>query len=270
MNCVNFEAVITELARDQIADASVRDSALEHPIYCSVCANRFANEVALTAGLRALAVETSACTPSDNIEINLLTAFRNQSTAVPVVPATNVLPQQPSARQWSRWIMAAAAIILIALTSIIVIAVRAQKNQVTGVGTRSDSPQVSKAPENATDKQSPSPVNIPATGGNQKKEIAAEHRRSGKLLATNYKHHNPGPKVVQSVDENDPTSGFISLTVAAEYMPLESGQIVKVEIPRAALLAMGLPMNAQRAGENVRAELLVGQDGIARAIRFTQ
>jgi len=40
-----------------------------------------------------------------------------------------------------------------------------------------------------------------------------------------------------------------------------------VGMPRAALLAIGLPVNAQRAGESIQAELLLGQDGIARAIK---
>src|SRR5258708_23665626 len=83
MNCANFATIITELARDQIVEAHLREAALEHPQYCAVCANRFANEMALTAGLRAFAAETAAAiSPSNEVEMALLHAFRNQIVAV--------------------------------------------------------------------------------------------------------------------------------------------------------------------------------------------
>src|SRR5258705_7224072 len=88
MNCGNFETIITELARDQIVEAHLREAALEHPRYCAVCASRFANEMALTAGLRALAVQTAASTPSSKVETALLEALRSQvaGDTVKVVP----------------------------------------------------------------------------------------------------------------------------------------------------------------------------------------
>ncbi len=49
---------------------------------------------------------------------------------------------------------------------------------------------------------------------------------------------------------------------------MESGYIVRVQMPRSALASFGLPMNEERAAEKVRADLLVGQDGLTRAIRF--
>jgi hypothetical protein len=264
MNCGNFETIITELARDQIVDAHLRESALEHPKYCAVCANRFANEMALTAGLHALSASTAAHTPSDKIETTLLEAFRNQA-AIVAEPVTNdVLLAVKPARRWARVAMAAAAIIVIALTSIIVIAIRLQRARDFA---KADVP-----------KSAPSNVNAPAIS--QSPEAGSkEDRRQDKILAKGSTHKEKAvPRRVKNgrnqeavaTNNSDPTEGFISLTQGAEYMPLESGQIVKVEVPRAALLAIGLPVNAQRAGESIKAELLVGQDGIARAIRFLQ
>ena len=65
--------------------------------------------------------------------------------------------------------------------------------------------------------------------------------------------------------------------IATEFFPLqgdrdldeqESGQIVRVSLPRTTLLAFGLPMNDERALDPLQAEILVGEDGAARAIRF--
>jgi hypothetical protein len=43
-----------------------------------------------------------------------------------------------------------------------------------------------------------------------------------------------------------------------------------MNVPRSALIAMGFPMNVDRAGELVKADVFVGDDGLARAIRFVQ
>lgn len=63
---------------------------------------------------------------------------------------------------------------------------------------------------------------------------------------------------------------FLPLTFTADSTAQLSGHLVRVTVPRSALVAMGLPMNAQRAGELVRADVFIGDDGLARAIRFIQ
>jgi len=64
---------------------------------------------------------------------------------------------------------------------------------------------------------------------------------------------------------------FISLVAEqTPAPPLESGQLVRVQVPRAALASLGLPLNAERGNEPVKADVLVGYDGLARAIRFVR
>jgi len=64
---------------------------------------------------------------------------------------------------------------------------------------------------------------------------------------------------------------FISLVAGSPgASPLESGQLVRVQLPRAALASLGLPSNAERADEPVKADVLLGNDGLARAIRFVR
>jgi hypothetical protein len=64
------------------------------------------------------------------------------------------------------------------------------------------------------------------------------------------------------------TSDFVPLVAADSATPLDSGQMVRVQVSRAALAALGLPVNASRAGETVRADVLLAHDGTARAIRL--
>ncbi len=63
---------------------------------------------------------------------------------------------------------------------------------------------------------------------------------------------------------------FLPLMEAESLASVESGSIVRVELSRQALVALGLPMNAERANEPVKADVLIGEDGLARAIRFVR
>jgi hypothetical protein len=60
---------------------------------------------------------------------------------------------------------------------------------------------------------------------------------------------------------------FVALPTAASLPELESGRIVRVELPVSALPAYGLAIIADTRGA-IEADLLVGQDGVPRAIRL--
>ncbi|HZH32051.1 MAG TPA: hypothetical protein VEY11_14895 [Pyrinomonadaceae bacterium] len=71
--------------------------------------------------------------------------------------------------------------------------------------------------------------------------------------------------------EAESMTEFIPLVSGAPAAPpLESGQLVRVQLPRAALSSLGLPLNAERGDEPVKADVLLGGDGLARAIRFVR
>jgi len=72
-------------------------------------------------------------------------------------------------------------------------------------------------------------------------------------------------------NEAESVTEFIPLVAGAPgATPLEGGQLVRVQLPRAALASLGLPLNAERGNEPVKADVLLGNDGLARAIRFVQ
>jgi hypothetical protein len=67
--------------------------------------------------------------------------------------------------------------------------------------------------------------------------------------------------------------------VATQFYPVgyssalsvqDGGQLIRVELPRSAMTAFGLPVNMDRYNERVKADVLMGADGLARAIRFVQ
>jgi hypothetical protein len=63
---------------------------------------------------------------------------------------------------------------------------------------------------------------------------------------------------------------FLPVAGGDLFGPPGRGRLVRVRLPRAALWAYGLPMNVDRPEETVTADVLMGEDGLARAIRFVQ
>ncbi|HZG54085.1 MAG TPA: hypothetical protein VEZ40_18420, partial [Pyrinomonadaceae bacterium] len=83
--------------------------------------------------------------------------------------------------------------------------------------------------------------------------------------AANHASGATKPNEAESVTE------FLPLVAGAPAStPLESGQLIRVQLPRAALSSLGLPLNAERGNEPVKADVLLGNDGRAHAIRFVR
>jgi hypothetical protein len=68
---------------------------------------------------------------------------------------------------------------------------------------------------------------------------------------------------------------FVALPYSQSGVPLENPVIVHMTLGRSELGALGVSaavVNAREIGgtEKIHADLLVGQDGVARAVRFVQ
>jgi anti-sigma factor RsiW len=62
--------------------------------------------------------------------------------------------------------------------------------------------------------------------------------------------------------------GFIRLPNATRIEPNEDVNVVRVEVTGSAMIAMGLPVSEDRASETLLADVALGPDGMARAVRF--
>jgi hypothetical protein len=61
---------------------------------------------------------------------------------------------------------------------------------------------------------------------------------------------------------------FIPLPSASGMEPGEEVNLVRVELPRSSMIALGFTVSAERAAEPVEADVMLGLDGVARAVRF--
>jgi hypothetical protein len=275
MNCENFENVIVDIARGQLIGASLREEATLHTRACPTCAARLARQQNLTVALKALVLLDENQKADHQIEANLLSAFRNQAKTNSLPPAViSELPQRPTRSRRVYWWAAAAALILLTLS---LVALRLQNHKPT------PQPQIvhQQSPEN----QTPQNQDATASGKSGQEEVAPgshpatpqkqveaanrnlNHRadRHNRQLVANRPKANPGTVNHKPAEE-----------IATNFIPLynipmtEGGQLVRVELPRSALASFGLPINTSVADKPIKADVVIGYDGIARAIRFVQ
>ena len=64
-------------------------------------------------------------------------------------------------------------------------------------------------------------------------------------------------------------TGFVPWPGAEAWPRFESGTLVRVDLPVSALIALGLPVPPSTASV-MQADIVVGQDGFARAVRLVQ
>ena len=203
---------------------------------------RFDDET-LTSSLQLLKEEMASLNAPPEIEQKLRAAFR--ASAMKRAPYRN-----------SRyWLVAMAAMILIVIG---VIALRSRTDPAKPItAQKTEQPPIKEQPiveEPTVDQPQPQPK--------QQQEIAQKPRRRAVRQA-----------------RNSEVANHTNREIATDFMPLgylnpatlqDGGQIIRVEVPRSALVNFGLPVNMDRYHEKVKADVLLGVDGMAHAIRFVK
>jgi hypothetical protein len=250
MNCHDFENVVLSLARNHLLDAATREQSLIHAEVCERCAARLAEERALLVRVRAVVDEMAGEEPPPRIDAALLVAFRAQTAAT---TAPTVIPAPSRARHWPSWKLAAVAAGILLLISVMAIVWRSAS---------SHKPQREERAVLPTPGSSPTSPKLaePPVGG-EKVVIQQSENRPKRVRR---------PASVNSSDEAEVVTQFFSLREGEDLTTLDSMQVVRVELPGSALGEVGLPFDPETVNEPVKADVVLGQDGLARAIRFVR
>lgn len=82
----------------------------------------------------------------------------------------------------------------------------------------------------------------------------------------------PGNAATLNPAETIVASNNSEFTLLPDSMPTtsEDSTVVRVQMQRAALEALGLPINEEHAGDWIQVDLLVGDDGLPQAVRLPQ
>jgi hypothetical protein len=78
----------------------------------------------------------------------------------------------------------------------------------------------------------------------------------------------PGPSAVPHPTTVPAAEMFVPILVSDSLSDLDRGEVVRVGLPRLALVSWGWPLDGDVALETVEADVIVGEDGLARAIRL--
>lgn len=261
MNCQSFENSLTDLARQHPLEATAQAEALEHGRSCSSCALRLDEQRALTVDLRSLAAEMKTVQTPSHVESRLMEALREGSRP----------PQrtQTMARAW--YAVAAVAAVLLIVFGVVELRVSWTPQTSPLALETGNKPVKNDAPPPVSPEVRPIPEPVPF------KPVAA-HQHSSRRIA---RHRVKPPQNSSSTPESTTAANAntAAAEVTTEFMQLgdvsvanlqEGAQLVRVEMPRYAMARFGLPVNMERYDERVKADVWLGADGVARAIRFVQ
>ena len=162
------------------------------------------------------------------------------------------IPARRNVRRQVLWTLTAAAVLMFAAALLLW-----RSGRSVEPGKLGTSQQPPPAPQQKLDQIVP--PGKPESGGRRIAESGLARHPSS--VASRRRGRSRSPEVATE---------FFPLTFVADSAALEAGHVVRVRIPRSALVSFGVPMNVDRAGELVKADVVIGDDGLARAIRFIQ
>jgi hypothetical protein len=228
-DCRQVQEILVAVARAETVNAVEQRLLRDHVEACAECRRRLANERMLSAGLAAMAAEPGA--PSASVRSALLTEFRREKKVVPI--RTPVM----------KWV-AIAAVAAAVLLAVVLVKGRGKEPAVAPPVL-----QVVKTP-------APARVIAPPVQAQVKARPVLRPRR------------RPAPPPVQVDDAPEVATDFFEIPYVEPLRPEQRADVFRMQVPRASMAAFGLPVTGGRLDSRVTADVLMGEDGVVRAVRF--
>jgi hypothetical protein len=265
MNCQDFEKLaLTALARNRLIDAGTRKKGTEHAEACERCAARLAQEKFLLTHIGEAAAEMAGEEPPARVEEALLAAYRAETAATAVYPMIG--SQTGHIRRWSGWQAAAIAAGILLVISMAAIFWRStnpkrQPNEDRAVAPKTMEPI---APPNSPD------AHDDATPSRRRTQTLAIDNRPKPQRRQSLQPRAPRTRTDKEDFDGASVTQFFSLVDGEDLTAREDIRLVRVELPGSALSEVGLPVDPETARTTVKADIALGEDGLARAIRFVR
>jgi hypothetical protein len=194
-------------------------------------------ENALTERLAELRAASAELEASPRVKTRVMDAYREAQAT-----------RRPSRAVGWRWALAAAAALVVCVPGALWFISAARM----------------AAPPAMTTKLAPPPVALSSAVTDTKAEPKPK-TASPRRVAARRPVRPAAPRPQREV-----ATDFLALPFAPPLDASEGGHVVRVSLPRSAMQAVGLPVNEDRWYERVPADVLLGQDGVARAVRFVK
>ena len=266
MTCPQFEQIFMDLARTSIADSGIAEGALDHAQSCPRCAAQLSDQRKLSVALRAMSAAARNEQAPERVEHALLSAWRMRFGTSPPATAGRGGSRPVARRLWAAgrtaptpWrvrTVAVASLMLLAL----VVAWKLRPTSPVRPEERAASSTVTsrKAGVAAVDEQTrAAPVVVPRLVSSPRP--TPKHEALSKRVAT--------PETAAA----ETTTRFYPLPYGSGLGLEEGWVLVRVQVRRSSLASLGVPASEGAAtGDMLTADVVVGQDGLARGIRFVE
>jgi hypothetical protein len=237
MNCEEFQDVVISIARRESMDAALSAQAHGHARACLRCAALLADARALGEELALLAADDQEKQAPLHVESALQNEFRKGTRAALRMRAI------------ARWSAGAAAAVCLLLLG--------------GAASRwlihRDAPRPGSAVVRPAE-QGPRVVEPNPGAGST---LASEQADAAMLAA----QQNVWGSAVRA---QELTTEFFPFSNNLDTEPFDDATLVRVKLPRAAMASYGFWVSEEHAAEWVNADVVLGEDGQPRAIRFVR
>jgi hypothetical protein len=252
MNCREFENLVLDLARDRMLDPTMHEQSLDHTKVCERCAARLSEERALLAGVRAVVAALAREEAPVRVEKALLAAFREQ-TISPASPTIISMPGMIRHQSSKKWAAVAAGILV--LISVMVIVWKSASSNKTPDKERVVQPIANGKPDHQVTPQ------LSADTPADRERIVVDQPK--------YQRKRPQLRISgENSVETEVVTIFFILKEGENLTTMENLSLVRIELPGSAISELGIPIVLDTANARVNADVVLGQDGLARAIRF--
>jgi hypothetical protein len=253
MNCERFDEIVHELDRGDSGalgpacngGSNECEVALAHAESCCRCGRLLTEVEGLNFALRSIASHAAQERAPARLEATLLREFRRQAAYGKQAGRSG---QAPAKRRAYRWYVAAGSIAAMTLLAIGLLRVRTR-----------NSPQqpISRSVASGTTARTPAITKKPLPMEQQVVEQLAAIRKGSQ-------ESTPAPNANETAD----AAAFYALPYADDSASVEGGAVIRVAVPRSALVSWGLPVSGIAAGDRVPADVLISADGTPQAIRL--
>ncbi len=239
MNCADCRNAMTESARGTWLPDSMRRPAERHLETCSGCTSWREDQDRLTRSLRAISVETDRVAVGGHVEAALEAEFERILGLARPMPARAALWPV----FWTRAAWAGALAVAIALGWVV---------------TRPSQPIV-------VARNQPLPTPVRTAPARVEGPVRSASLSPGIVRA---KRAQPRPVQTSGVQADEPEQPFVEVPLTLPFAPGERADVVRTDVPVSALIAAGFKMQYSDPGASALADVVVGSDGRARAVRI--
>ena len=267
MNCEALAEIILDMARGAALPEAARLSVRRHMETCPSCAAEYARQRDLTTALQALAAKAQEWKAPAAMEQRLLAGFaERQGPAAVAARQENDVPvgARATTGRW-RYALATAAALTLAVWGTRE-AGQPGNRRTDAVPGKAGGSEATEGRAAAAQPRTPPAVSERINNASRTPPAVSERMSHASRTATS--RTSPRTASLRTRGAEATRVEFMRIPSAIGLPELESGTVVRMELPLAALPEYGLDIAPDAMRTSVEADVLVGQDGRPRAIRL--